>query len=67
MEEKQIGKYQNFNFNPLQLVPNNTVLQQLTRVPTWFQNRLVALQFGGSTEIVHVAGVKIKQVPAKHW
>ena len=62
-----MGKYQIFNFNPLQLVPNNTVLQQLTRVPTWFQNRLVTLQYDGSTEIVNVAGVKIKQVPAKHW
>ena len=43
----------------LLMVPDYTVLQQLTRVPVGVKNHLVAMQFGGSTEIVHVAGVKI--------
>jgi hypothetical protein len=41
------------------MVPDYTVLQQLTRVPVGVKNHLVAMQFAGSTEIVHVAGVKI--------
>ena len=49
------------------MVPDNTVLQQLTSLSNGVQNRVVALQFGGSTEIVHVAGVKIQQVSAQHW
>jgi len=62
-----MGKKQNCNLNPLEMVPDNTVLQQLTSLSNGVQNRVVALQFGGSTEIVHVAGVKIQQVSAQHW
>jgi len=49
------------------MVPDNNMLEQLTRLPNGVQNRVVALQFGGSSEIVQVAGVKIQQVPAQHW
>jgi len=62
-----MGKWKNCNLNPPEMVPDNTVLQQLTPVPTGVQNRLVALQFDGSTEVMRAAGFQILQVPAQHW
>ena len=71
-QDTELGRYQNCNLNPLELVPDSTALQQLNTRGYRGSKPASFLQFGGTKAIVrgttrNVAGGQVQQVAAQHW